>query len=126
MFIDLLLSAAVRFCLRLPQTFPFRPCKALVFLCSITLICGLTSVRSFAQPSPPTGLIATPMGPSKPTEVQLTWNIVAGATSYNLYRSTTLSGEGNNPVVTNVSVTADGTQMVPLAVRKLERHETVC
>jgi hypothetical protein len=66
------------------------------------------------------------MGPSKPTEVQLTWNIVAGATSYNLYRSTTLSGEGNNPVVTNVSVTADGTQMVPLAVRKLERHETVC
>ena len=63
-------------------------------------------------PSPPTGLTATSMGPSNPTEVQLTWNVTPGASSYNVYRGPTSGSEGNNPVVTNASVTADGTQMV--------------
>ena len=75
---------------------------------------ALLSVRPAMaqQSSPPTGLTATSMGPSNPTEVQLTWNVTPGASSYNVYRGPTSGSEGNNPVVTNASVTADGTQMV--------------
>ncbi len=40
-------------------------------------------------PAAPTGLTATPAGQ---TQVNLSWNPVAGATSYNVYRSTTPGG----------------------------------
>ena len=40
------------------------------------------------------------------TQVALTWSAGSGATSYNLYRSTTAGGEGTTPVVTGISGTS--------------------
>lgn len=46
-------------------------------------------------PSAPTGLVARTS--SYGGQVSLTWNSVSGATSYNIYRSTTPGGEGTVP-----------------------------
>ncbi|MGD0732355.1 MAG: fibronectin type III domain-containing protein, partial [Terracidiphilus sp.] len=47
----------------------------------------------------PTGLTGT----SGNQQVTLTWNTVAGATSYNIFQSTTSGGEGSTPVYTGVT-----------------------
>ncbi len=51
-----------------------------------------------ATPAPPTGLTAMLTGSSS---VFLAWNAAAGATSYNIYRSTTSGGEGATPISTD-------------------------
>jgi len=58
---------------------------------------GTTSV-----PGAPSGLAAT----AGNSQVALTWTAGSGATSYNLYRSTTAGGEGTTPVVTGISGTS--------------------
>jgi fibronectin type 3 domain-containing protein len=47
----------------------------------------------------PTGLAAS----GQNQQVYLLWNAISGATSYNLYRSTSPGGEGTTPVVTGIS-----------------------
>ena len=42
------------------------------------------------------------------TQVNLTWGSVTGATSYNLYRSTTAGGEGNAPYLVNPAAYSSG------------------
>ncbi len=50
-------------------------------------------------PATPSGLVATP----GQNQISLAWNPVSGATSYNLYRSTTPGGEGATPFKTGLS-----------------------
>src|SRR5262249_60468294 len=50
----------------------------------------------------PTGLTATPGN----AQVALTWTAASGATSYNIYRSTSSGGQGNTPVKTGVTGTS--------------------
>ena len=52
-----------------------------------------------AAPPAPTGLTATPAN----SEIDLTWNPSAGATSYSVYRGTTPGGEGATPVGTTTT-----------------------
>jgi hypothetical protein len=62
---------------------------------------------SFTTSTPPAP--ATPTGPTATAgdgQIALTWNAVSGATSYNVYRSTTGGGEGGTPFRTGVSGTA--------------------
>jgi uncharacterized protein (DUF1800 family)/fibronectin type 3 domain-containing protein len=49
-------------------------------------------------PTAPTGFTAT----AGDTKVTLNWTVVGGATSYNLYRSTTSGGQGETPVMTGI------------------------
>ena len=60
------------------------------------------SLFAFAQaPQPP----ATPIGltaQASATTANLTWTPVTGATTYNLYRSTTAGGEGTTPFLTGL------------------------
>jgi hypothetical protein len=68
---------------------------------------GLTAVQKILNwtysPSstlvPPSGLTATP----GIAQVSLGWTAVPGATSYNIYRSTTSAGEGSTPFRTGVN-----------------------
>jgi hypothetical protein len=62
---------------------------------------------TLAQSAPiaPSGLRTVPTT----TSVALYWNTSPGATSYNIYRSTTSGGEGSTPLVVAASVTVDGT-----------------
>jgi len=53
-------------------------------------------------PATPTGLTAT----AGDAQVALSWGASSGATSYNLYRSTTVGGEGSTPVVTGITGTS--------------------
>jgi hypothetical protein len=53
-------------------------------------------------PASPTGLTAT----AGTNQVTLTWNTVASAASYNLYRSTTPGGEGSTPYQTGLTTTS--------------------
>ena len=55
--------------------------------------------NSPTAPPAPTGLTAT----GGNAQVTLSWNASSGATSYNLYRSTTSGGEGTTPYKTGVS-----------------------
>ena len=52
-----------------------------------------------APPATPTGLAAI----ADNAAVNLSWNASAGATSYNVYRSTTSGGEGSTPIGTSTS-----------------------
>jgi fibronectin type 3 domain-containing protein len=56
---------------------------------------------SVSAPGAPT-LVASPATAA----VNLSWNPVAGAVSYNLYRSTTAGAEGTTPYITGISGTA--------------------
>jgi fibronectin type 3 domain-containing protein len=53
-------------------------------------------------PAAPTNLVATVGN----TQVRLTWTAAAGATSYNIYRSTTPGGEGASPYRTGATGTS--------------------
>jgi fibronectin type 3 domain-containing protein len=53
-------------------------------------------------PSAPTGLSASAVSSS---QINLSWNAVSGATSYNIYRSTTSNGQGSTPIATGVTTT---------------------
>jgi fibronectin type 3 domain-containing protein/PKD repeat protein len=55
-----------------------------------------------AAPAAPTNLSAT----AGVAQVSLTWNASSGATSYNIYRSTTSGGEGSTPFQTGISGTS--------------------
>ncbi|MBI3411176.1 MAG: fibronectin type III domain-containing protein, partial [Planctomycetes bacterium] len=55
-----------------------------------------------SAPAAPTNLTATPAS----TQVTLTWTASSGATSYNIYRSTTPGGEGSTPVQTGITSTS--------------------
>ncbi|MBY0505410.1 MAG: DUF1800 family protein [Bryobacteraceae bacterium] len=54
-----------------------------------------------APPGAPTNLTATPGN----ARVSLAWQAVTGATSYNVYRSTTTNGQSNTPIASNVAGT---------------------
>jgi fibronectin type 3 domain-containing protein len=58
----------------------------------------------YVPPAAPTDLTATSFGTTQPTEIQLSWNAVPEATSYNLYRSTTSGGEGSVPVKIGIPI----------------------
>ena len=62
------------------------------------VIGGLTAGGS-TPPSTPTGLTAT----GGDSQVGLTWTAVDGATSYNVYRSTTPGGEGATPLTSSTT-----------------------
>ncbi|HEX5324229.1 MAG TPA: fibronectin type III domain-containing protein, partial [Capsulimonadaceae bacterium] len=52
------------------------------------------------------GLLAAPTGLTAvagDTQIMLTWNAVPGASSYNVYRSTTPGGEGATPITTGLT-----------------------
>jgi hypothetical protein len=53
-------------------------------------------------PSAPTGLTAT----AGNSQVALSWNASSGATSYNVYRSTSSGGEGSTPIASGVTSTS--------------------
>jgi len=55
----------------------------------------------YSAPSVPTGLTATPGNAT----VGLTWTASGGATTYNLYRSTSSGGEGTTPFVSGLTGT---------------------
>jgi fibronectin type 3 domain-containing protein len=53
-------------------------------------------------PGAPTNLAAT----ASDAQVSLTWSAVSGATSYDIYRSTTKGGEGTTPYLTGVTISS--------------------
>jgi fibronectin type 3 domain-containing protein len=53
-------------------------------------------------PAIPSGVVATPGNAA----VTVSWNASGGATSYNLYRSTTPGGEGTTPIVSGIAATS--------------------
>lgn len=65
-------------------------------------IAGLEVTTLPSVPAAPTGLSATAGAGS----VSLSWNASSGATSYNLYRSTTAGGEGSTAYVSGLTGTA--------------------
>lgn len=61
-----------------------------------------TEVSAFTPAVPiPQNLVATPCD----TWIRLTWNASAGATTYNVYRSSTPGGETGSPILTGVTAT---------------------
>ena len=71
---------------------------------------GLTAIQKIlswtyslpSKPAVPTGFTAT----AGAQQVMLSWAASAGATTYNVYRSTTSGGEGATPVSTGVTATS--------------------
>jgi len=64
------------------------------------------SIEVSAKPQVPAP--GTPLGLSASAgdqQVSLTWTVTSGATSYNIYRSTTKGGEGATPFQTNITST---------------------
>lgn len=62
-----------------------------------------SAMPALAQaPSAPSGIGALPATSS----ANLTWSVVSGATSYNIYRSTTSGGEGTTPYLTGITTHA--------------------
>src|SRR5689334_14295937 len=70
-------------------------------------VAASTQLASAAGLAVPTGVEAHP--PSSGTML-ISWNAAAGATSYNIYRSTTSGGEGTTPIgsTTTTSYTDSG------------------
>jgi fibronectin type 3 domain-containing protein len=62
----------------------------------------VSATPQLVAPPTPTGVAAT----SGNGQVTLTWNASSGATSYNIYRSTTSGGEGTTPFKTGVTTTS--------------------
>jgi fibronectin type 3 domain-containing protein len=58
--------------------------------------------QASVPPATPTGLTAT----AGNAQVTLNWTASSGATSYDIYRSTTSGGEGSTPYVTGVTATS--------------------
>jgi hypothetical protein len=58
-------------------------------------------LRNPATLSAPTNLTAT----AGPSQISLAWNAVSGATSYNVYRGTSASGESVTPIATGITGT---------------------
>ena len=65
---------------------------------------GEVNAKPVPPPAPaaPTGLVAT----AGNTQVGLAWSASSGATSYNVYRSTTAGGEGSTPIATGIASTS--------------------
>ncbi len=63
---------------------------------------SITVTTAQSVPAPPTGLTAT----AGNAQVTLTWGASAGATSYNVYRSTVSGGEGTTPIATGITTAA--------------------
>jgi hypothetical protein len=61
-----------------------------------------TTLTIVVNPDAPTNLTARPAN----AQVNLSWTAWPGATSYNIYRSTTSGGEGNTPWATGVTGTS--------------------
>jgi phospholipase/lecithinase/hemolysin len=63
---------------------------------------GMTAAQDLgvAAPAAPTGLTAT----ATTSQVALNWSPSSGATSYNIYRSTSKGGEGGAPIQTGVTL----------------------
>jgi O-glycosyl hydrolase len=61
-----------------------------------------SATPNLAPPAAPTNVTAT----ASNTQVTLNWTASTGATSYNIYRSTTSGGEGSTPYRTGVSTTS--------------------
>jgi len=62
---------------------------------------GVTAVPGSAI-LPPTKLAASFFYVGSGSAVNLNWNAVSGATSYNIYRSTSSGGEGSAPILTGI------------------------
>ena len=78
---------------------------------AIGLVAGSASVSVTAQPlSAPTGVTATLRG----KRIQISWQPVAGAVTYNIYRGTTPGGEGAAPYAGGLT----GTSFTDGAVKK--------
>jgi len=72
---------------------------------SITLTVPAPSITMFVVPkvpAAPTGLTAA----AGNAQVGLSWNASSGATSYNVYRGTTVGGEGATPIATGITSTS--------------------
>jgi hypothetical protein len=67
-----------------------------------TQIDGFIPLPAATLPAP-TGLTATTVSDS---QINLSWNPVSGASTYDLYRSTTSGGEGSTPVATGITGTS--------------------
>jgi hypothetical protein len=65
-------------------------------------ISGTIVPTNLTVPAAPTGLTAT----AGDSQVTLAWNASSGATSYNIYRSTTPGGEGSTAYKTGVTTTS--------------------
>jgi hypothetical protein len=72
---------------------------------------GSLGTATFANVAVPSGGVSTPVPLATPSitatpgtnAVSLSWSTIAGATSYNLYRSTTSGGEGTTPYVSGIT-----------------------
>src|SRR5688572_4819257 len=60
------------------------------------------AITTAQPPAAPTGLAAT----AGNAQVSLTWTASSGATSYNVYRSTTSNGQGTTPIQTGITGTS--------------------
>jgi hypothetical protein len=78
------------------------------------------TITAVAVPNAPTGLRTVPSTSS----VMLYWNTSSGATSYNIYRSSTSGGEGTTPVVIKAATSADGTYDVSYSNTGLAANTT--
>lgn len=63
---------------------------------------GLADLSTVTLPLAPSNLLAT----AGPGQVALSWTASAGATTYNVYRGTTVGGEGTTPFMTGLSGTS--------------------
>lgn len=68
-----------------------------------------SATPQISVPLPPTNLAASVASAS---QINLSWNASTGATSYNLYRSTTSGGEGNQPFYSGLSYTSRADTLV--------------
>jgi fibronectin type 3 domain-containing protein len=80
--------------------------RTILALCGVAVVAGVDRAQAQSLPAP-ADLESTPPAPGK---ILLSWDAVAGATSYNIYRSTTSGGEGTTPVAntTGTSYTDTG------------------
>jgi hypothetical protein len=74
---------------------------------------GVAAAQTASPPPMPTGENSTANANSS---VTITWNPTPGATSYNIYRSTTSGGEGNTPYVTTTSTSYTDLNLSPTPV----------